>query len=94
MPGDSTAATTQTPTLRLSAAPCFYGEVKGVPEVTSNKIETRIYVSSDSQYFYVYDYAAFGEMKPSLHYELFLHPQFYKGVETSVVTGSANSCCD
>lgn len=92
MPSDSAATTAQTPTLRLSAAPGFYGGVNGVPVVTPSKIETRIFVSSDSQRFYVYYCAAFGEMRPGLHYELFLHPQFYKGLETSVVTGSANSC--
>ena len=92
MPGDSAAATAQTPTLRLLAAPCFYREVNGVPKVTSSKTETRLYISSDSQCFYVYDYAAFGEVRPNLHYELFLHPRFYNGLETSVVTGSANSC--
>lgn len=89
---DSAAATVQTPTLRLSAAACCYGEVNGVPKVTSSKIETRIYVSSDRQCFHIYDYAAFAEIKPDLHHELLLHPQFYESLETSVVPGSANSC--
>lgn len=61
-----------------------------VPKVTSSKIETRIYVTSDSQCFYVYDFAVV-EMRPKWQYELFLRPQFCEGLETSVVPGSA---CD
>lgn len=51
-----------------------------------------LFLQIASASMYIYDYAAFGEMRPGLHYELFLRPELYKGLATSVVSGSANIC--
>lgn len=51
-----------------------------------------LFLQVASASMYMYDCAALGEMRPGLHYELFLRPEFYKGLATSLVSGSANIC--